>query len=245
VKNLCIVWVTLHHNHKNGAEFAFRLEDGARTPVDTPVVDAPETVEGAIRVRGRVKWFSQEKGFGFIVSDALDGDILIHRTVIHDYGATQILEGAAVECDVVRKIKGLQAKRLLSLDNNAGTPIMRAHHDGLNGHSNGHSNGNGARRQLRPREIMIDEPIGPARIAVCKWFSRPKGYGFVTDGGESDIFCHMDVMRRFNIRELRQGQRVLVRVGRGPKGLTATEIHLAPDLPMLAEHHQADHLQPA
>lgn len=209
--------------------------------MDTPVVDAPEAVEGAIRVRGRVKWFSQEKGFGFIVSDALDGDILIHRTVIHDYGATQILEGAAVECDVVRKIKGLQAKRLLSLDNNAGTPIVREH-DG--GHSNG-GNGNGARRAQRSREILIEEPTGPARLAVCKWFSRPKGYGFVTDGGSADVFCHMDVMRRFGIRELRQGQRVLVRVAKGPKGLTATEIHLAPDLPMPLEHRPADFLQTA
>jgi CspA family cold shock protein len=184
-----------------------------------------------------VKWFSQEKGFGFIVSDALDGDILIHRTVIHDYGAQQVLEGAAVECDVIRKIKGLQAKRLLSLDNNAGTPIMRP--------VNGNSNGGGAKRALRPREILIEEPIGPARLAVCKWFSRPKGYGFVTDGGSFDIFCHMDVMRRFGIRELRQGQRVLVRVAKGPKGLTATEIHLAPDLPMPLEHRPAEHLQPA
>jgi len=210
--------------------------------VDTPVVDAPEAVEGAIRVRGRVKWFSQEKGFGFIVSDALDGDILIHRTVIHDYGAQQVLEGAAVECDVVRKIKGLQAKRLVSLDNNAGTPIVRA---ALNGHSNGHAIGDGSRRQLRPREILIEEPVGPSRLAVCKWFSRPKGYGFVTDGGDSDIFCHMDVMRRYGVRELRQGQRVLVRVAKGPKGLTATEIHLAPDLPMPIEHRPADMLQTA
>jgi CspA family cold shock protein len=206
--------------------------------VDTPVVDAPEAVEGAIRVRGRVKWFSNEKGFGFIVSDALDGDILIHRTVIHDYGAEQVLEGAAVECDVIRKIKGLQAKRILSLDNNAGTPILRPH-------VNGNSNGGGLQRTLRPREILIEEPIGPARLAVCKWFSRPKGYGFVTDGGSSDVFCHMDVMRRFGIRELRQGQRVLVRVAKGPKGLTATEIHLAPDLPMPLEHRPAEHLQPA
>jgi CspA family cold shock protein len=210
--------------------------------VDTPVVDAPEAVEGAIRVRGRVKWFSQEKGFGFIVSDALDGDILIHRTVISDYGATQVLEGATVECDVVRKIKGLQAKRLLSLDNNAGTPVMREHGGG---HANGHANGNGVKRTLRPREILIEEPVGPARLAVCKWFSRPKGYGFVTDGGSADIFCHMDVMRRFGLRELRQGQRVLVRVAKGPKGLTATEIHLAPEMPMPIEHRPADYLRSA
>lgn len=227
---------TLHHNNNNGAQIAFRLEDGARTPVDTPVVDAPEAVEGAIRVRGRVKWFSNEKGFGFIVSDALDGDILIHRTVINEYGAMQILEGAAVECDVIRKIKGLQAKRLLSLDNNASTPVLRGP---------GGANGNAPKRQPRQREILIEEPVGTARLAVCKWFSRPKGYGFVTDGGSEDIFCHMDVMRRYGVRELRQGQRVLVRVAKGPKGLTATEIHLAPDLPMPLEHRPAELFQPA
>ena len=214
--------------------------------MDTPVVDAPEAVEGAIRVRGRVKWFSQEKGFGFIVSDELDGDILIHRTVVHDYGATQVLEGATVECDVIRKIKGLQAKRLLSLDNTAGTTGVRPHHNGqANGHTNGHTNGNGVRRQPRSREIMIDEPTGPSRMAECKWFSRPKGYGFVTDGGNEDIFCHMDVMRRFGIRELRPGQRVQVRVTRGPKGLTATEIHLAPHLPLTSDQRPVNELQPA
>ncbi len=210
--------------------------------METPVVDASEAVEGAIRVRGRVKWFSQEKGFGFIVSDELDGDILIHRTVVHDYGATQVLEGATVECDVIRKIKGLQAKRLLSLDNNAGVMNPRAH---ANGHSNGHANGDGGRRPPRSREIMIDEPTGPSRMAECKWFSRPKGYGFVTDGGNEDIFCHMDVMRRYGIRELRQGQRVQVRVMRGPKGLTATEIHLAPDLPLTNDSRPVNELQPA
>lgn len=208
--------------------------------METPVVDAPEAVEGAIRVRGRVKWFSQEKGFGFIVSDELAGDILIHRTVIHEYGATQVLEGATVECDVIQKVKGLQAKRLLSLDNNAGSMSPRVHRNG-----NGHANGNGARRQPREREILIEDPIGPSRMAVCKWFSRPKGYGFLTDGGDEDIFCHMDVMRKYGVRELRQGQRVVVRVGRGSKGLMTTEIHLAPDVPLTNEHRPADELQPA
>ena len=213
--------------------------------MDTPVVDASEAVGDAIRVRGRVKWFSQEKGFGFIVSDELDGDILIHRTVIHDFGATQILEGATVECDVIRKIKGLQAKRLLSLDNSAGTASLRAHHNGhANGHGNGHANGNGngARRERSP-DILIGEPTGPSRMAECKWFSRPKGYGFVTDGQE-DIFCHMELMRRYGIRELRQGQRVQVRVTRGSKGLMATEIHLAPDLPLMSENRPASEPQP-
>ena len=43
-------------------------------------------------------------------------------------------------------------------------------------------------------------------------------------GTAEDIFVHMDLLRKHGIRELRQGQRVLVQVDRGPKGVTATSI---------------------
>ena len=37
-------------------------------------------------VVGRVKWFDATRGFGFIVSDALDGDILVHFSVLREHG---------------------------------------------------------------------------------------------------------------------------------------------------------------
>ena len=43
------------------------------------------------------------------------------------------------------------------------------------------------------------------------------------------IFVHMETLRRFGLTELRPGQYVLVRFGRGPKGLMAAEIY--PDRP--------------
>jgi len=198
--------------------------------VDTPIIDPPDS--GAIRVKGTVKWFDPIKGFGFIVSKDVSGDVLLHRSVVEDYGCATVLEGATVECDVIQKVKGLQARKLHSLDNSTAASGGQAA-DGT-GHGSGGDGPSGAppKRLARPREILVQEPTGPALEAECKWFSRPKGYGFVVARGNSeDVFVHMDLLRKHGIRELRQNQRVLVRVGRGPKGLTATEIHPVPEGP--------------
>ncbi len=181
------------------------------------VTDSEPPESGGIRVRGRVKWFDPVKGFGFIVSSEVEGDVLIHRSVIQEYGSTTVLaEGAKVDVSCVQKVRGLQARKLYSVEFD---PSMG------NGHASG-ANG-AAKRTMRAREIVIPEAVGPAFEAECKWFSRPKGYGFVvaTTGGE-DIFVHMDTLRRCNVRELRQGQRVLVRVAASERGLMATEINI-------------------
>lgn len=174
-------------------------------------IEPPEN--GGIRVKGTVKWFDPVKGFGFIVSNEVEGDVLIHRSVIQEYGSTTVLaEGALVDVDVVHKLRGLQARKLHSVEFGGLMPTG--------------PNGNGAKRGARSREIVIPEPTGPAFEAECKWFSRPKGFGFLIEPtGGGDIFIHMDTLRRCGVRELRQGQRVLVRVSKTQRGLMATDVH--------------------
>lgn len=187
--------------------------------MDKPVSIAPSPETGAIRVTGTVKWFNQEKGYGFIVSPDIEGDILLHKSVVEDFGCAAVLEGTTVECNVIQKVKGLQASKLLNLDERTACKS-----------TDGAAKSNGDAKRAR-REIVLPEATGPAIECFVKFFSRPKGYGFfVPVVGGDDIFIHMDVLRRCGVRELRQGQRALVRVTETERGLSATDVNMLPEV---------------
>lgn len=155
-------------------------------------------------ISGQVKWFDANKGYGFITSSNGLGDILLHQTCVRQSGFKQAFEGASVVCEAVKGPRGMQASKLLSLDNST-AQVMPPSGD----------------RTAR----YVAEPRGPAFDGLVKWFNRAKGYGFVSRGaGTPDIFVHMETLRRCNVRELYEGQRVRVRVGDGPKGELVAEI---------------------
>ena len=58
--------------------------------------------------QGTVKWFSNEKGFGFISREGAD-DVFVHFSAIGGEGYKSLTEGQAVEFDVVDGPKGKQA----------------------------------------------------------------------------------------------------------------------------------------
>jgi len=163
---------------------------------------ALESGQPGFEVIGLVKWFDPTKGYGFIKpSSGPQGDVLLHQTCVRQSGFKTAFEGARVVCEAFKGPKGLQARRLLSLDNSTAS--------------------------LTSSRPSAPAPHGPSFEATVKWFNRGKGYGFVSRGPDTpDVFVHMETLRRFGIRELRQGQRVRVRTGDGPKGELAAEISI-------------------
>jgi CspA family cold shock protein len=63
----------------------------------------------AARERGTVKWFNNEKGFGFIEREQ-GGDVFVHFKAITGEGYRSLVEGQRVEFTVTQGQKGLQAE---------------------------------------------------------------------------------------------------------------------------------------
>ena len=164
-------------------------------------------------ITGKVKWFDATRGFGFVVSDEIDGDILIHFSVLRDHGRRSIPEGTTIECIPVRLDRGLQAKKVLSIDLSSALPQQPR------------SSISSAERADRK---ALSDDAGEFEPVEVKWFNRVRGYGFLKRadelGGE-DVFIHMETVRNAHLPELQPGQKVQARIAPSSKGLTAVELH--------------------
>ena len=65
---------------------------------------------------GRIKWFNNEKGYGFIEGEN-DEDIFVHYTAIKQDGYKSLSEGQIVEYELLETEKGLQAINVKEVSN--------------------------------------------------------------------------------------------------------------------------------
>jgi CspA family cold shock protein len=71
----------------------------------------------ATQVKGTVKWFNDAKGFGFVQTEAVDGDIFVHYSAIQGDGFKTLSEGQAVQFELVTGPKGPQAYNVTKYEN--------------------------------------------------------------------------------------------------------------------------------
>src|SRR5438552_10178152 len=114
-----------------------------------------------IELSGAIKWFDVSKGYGFIIPDNGLPDVLLHVTCLRRDGYQTAYEGARVVCEVLQRPKGLQAFRILSMDES--TAIQPA--------------------ELPPARTHVQvTPTSGLERAQAQWCTGARGVGVLTRG---------------------------------------------------------------
>lgn len=159
-------------------------------------------------LEGRIKWYDNVKGYGFVATDDGRGDVLLHANCLRRSDVPEAPEGAQVVLEVVQGERGRQAVRVVELiTETVLTPPDPA-------------------RTMRPTQILeIADEDGEWLPARVKWFDRAKGFGFLNVfGDDADVFVHMETLRASGLPDLMAGEAVATRVIKGPRGKMAADV---------------------
>jgi cold shock protein len=161
-------------------------------------------------IGGAVKWFSPEKGFGFVELSDGSGDAFLHGSLLAQSGIGAVQPGETLEVRVGPGHKGSHVTEVLSVDSSTAVSPGRRRPDFQSTTTN------------RPiSDTAVDE------TGIVKWFNVAKGYGFIArDGGGKDVFVHISALEESGLTALSEGQPVVIDVIEGRKGPEAARVRL-------------------
>ena len=157
-------------------------------------------------LEAEVLWFNPDKGFGFV--KLTDGsEAFLHIRALEAAGHGSVSEGARLKVTVETGLKGKQVSQVMEVT--GGSPS----------------------RTGSPR-VGRGGPSAPVpgapeqeREGTVKWYNADKGFGFISIGeGEKDVFVHATALSRSGLSTLAEGQRVMIGVAQGAKGLEARTV---------------------
>jgi len=205
-----------------------------------------------MRTTGTVKWFNNDKGFGFITPEDGSKDLFVHHSAIQGKGFRTLDEGERVEFDVVQGQKGPAAENVTRLG--GGTPSSggggggrggEGGYGGGGGGRGGYGGGGGDRGGFgggaprfgggggggAPRGGGMPAQVVGTGSGKVKFFNSQKGFGFISrdDGGE-DVFVHISAVERAGLEGLAENQELQFNlVDRGGK-ISASDLQVVGDV---------------
>jgi len=144
-----------------------------------------------------VKWFNQDKGFGFVEPVNNIGDAFVHISAVKNIGYSSLIEGALVNCDLVKGPKGVQVKKINSVQGND-IEIL------------------GGKEEVYGVVKFYNYEKGFGFVVP----------DIEEDKETHDIYISKNALERSNIEALETAQKVKVITGMGSKGLVAESVEI-------------------
>lgn len=191
------------------------------------------------RQAGMVKWFSEIKGYGFIVCN--DGsEVFVHFRAIVGDGFRTLHEGQKVLFGVTADphTARLQAEAVSLAVPVYGDPDERRQlrrrtpttHAQVQAEGNAPTMESSAFTPSASKDRHMnekDQGAGSTDVAgTVKWFNDAKGFGFISREGGQDVFVHFKSIEGTGFKSLSEGNAVIFNIVEGPKGLQAERVRL-------------------
>ncbi len=156
-----------------------------------------------------VKWFREDKGYGFVELGDGGGDAFLHAKALRSFGLETVPSGATLRILAESGPRGRQVGRVLDVDaSTSSAPAPSAY----------------ASRKSPPRPAR-DLASAIELTGKVKWFDEVRGFGFVAcDDFGRDVFVHCSILGGAGAARLVEGQPVTMRVVETVKGREAVQI---------------------